>query len=101
MTTKEFPAFPVADTEDDTEPIVRAISPDGITPLKGASSREGVTQLGEDVLTAFDEARSRENGAIGRGPNRWYVEVHPEAFRGFVELVDHPWVRTVSEATLG
>ncbi|MGW0230564.1 phytanoyl-CoA dioxygenase family protein [Actinopolymorpha singaporensis] len=38
---------------------------------------------------------------MGRGPNRYYVEIHPEALRGFVELVDHPWVRGVAEAVLG
>ncbi len=58
-------------------------------------------QVREDVEAAFEEARSREGGAVGRGPNRYYVEMHPEALRGFVELVDHPWVRAVSEAVLG
>ena len=58
-------------------------------------------QLREDIDAAFEEARSREGGAVGRGPNRWYVEIHPEALRGFVDLVDHPWVRTVCETMLG
>jgi ectoine hydroxylase-related dioxygenase (phytanoyl-CoA dioxygenase family) len=53
------------------------------------------------VDAAFEEARSREGGAVGRGPERWYVEIHPEALRGFVELVEHPWVRTVCETILG
>ncbi len=102
MTTKEtLPSFPVPDSDYDTEPIVRDLYTDGITALKGAFSREWVEELDQDVLAAFDEARSRENGAVGRGPNRWYVEVHPEAFRGFVELANHPWVRIVSEAVLG
>jgi ectoine hydroxylase-related dioxygenase (phytanoyl-CoA dioxygenase family) len=102
MTTKEtLPSFPVPGSDYDIEPIVRDLYTDGITALKGAFSREWVEELGQDVLAAFDEARSRENGAVGRGPNRWYVEVHPEAFRGFVELANHPWVRTVSEAVLG
>jgi hypothetical protein len=102
MTTKESrPSFPVADSDYDTEAIVRDLYTDGITALKGAFSRDWVEELGQDVMAAFDEARSRENGAIGRGPNRWYVEVHPEAFRGFVDLADHPWVHTVSEAVLG
>jgi ectoine hydroxylase-related dioxygenase (phytanoyl-CoA dioxygenase family) len=102
MTTSEsIRSFPVADTGIDPEPILRDLYTDGLTALKGAFSREWVAELGEDVMAAFDEARSRENGAIGRGPNRWYVEVHPEALRGFVELANHPWVRTVSEAVLG
>jgi ectoine hydroxylase-related dioxygenase (phytanoyl-CoA dioxygenase family) len=102
MTISESaPSWPVRDTDIDPAPIVRDLYSDGITALKGAFSRDWVTQLGEDIDAAFAEARSRENGAIGRGPNRWYVEIHPEALRGFVELVDHPWVRTVSEAVLG
>jgi hypothetical protein len=28
------------------------------------------------------------------------VEIHPQALRGFVELVEHPWFRAVSEAVL-
>jgi hypothetical protein len=102
MTISETPpSFPVADTDYDTAPILRDLYTDGITALKGAFSREWVDRLGEDVAAAFTEARSRENGAIGRGPNRWYVEIHPQALRGFVDLVEHPWVRTVSEAVLG
>jgi ectoine hydroxylase-related dioxygenase (phytanoyl-CoA dioxygenase family) len=102
MTISEsVPSFPVSDTDIDPEPILRDLYTDGITALKGAFSRDWVAQLGEDVEAAFAEARSRENGAIGRGPNRWYVEIHPQALRGFTELVDHPWVRAVSEAVLG
>ncbi|CAA9373929.1 phytanoyl-CoA dioxygenase family protein [uncultured Nocardioides sp.] len=89
------------DQAHDFEAVRRTIEKDGVTGLKGAFSREWVAQLGEDVEAAFTEARSRENGAVGRGPNRWYVEIHPEALRGFVDLVDHPWVRGVSEAILG
>ena len=89
------------DQAHDFEAVRRTIEKDGVTGLKGAFSREWVAQLREDVEAAFTEARSRENGAVGRGPNRWYVEIHPEALRGFVDLVDHPWVRGVSEAILG
>ncbi len=88
-------------TEADREAAVEALMTDGLIARKGAFSREFVQRMREDVDAAFEEARSRENGAVGRGPNRWYVEVHPQALRGFVELVDHPWVRTVSKAVLG
>jgi hypothetical protein len=88
-------------TDADRSAAVEALMTDGIIGRPGAFSRAFVEQLREDVDAAFDEARSRENGAVGRGPNRWYVEVHPQALRGFVELVDHPWVRAVSEAVLG
>jgi hypothetical protein len=89
------------DARFDAEQIRRRLETDGIVALKGAFSLEWVQRLREDIDAAFEEARSREGGAVGRGPNRWYVEVHPEALRGFVDLVDHPWVRTVCETILG
>jgi hypothetical protein len=87
--------------QSERDAAVEALMTDGILGRKGAFSREFVQRMREDVDAAFEEARSRENGAVGRGPQRWYVEVHPQALRGFVELVDHPWVRAVSEAVLG
>ncbi len=86
---------------DDVERARRELHDAGISALRGAFTPEWVAQLREDVDTAFEEARSREGGAVGRGPQRWYVELHPQALRGFVELVDHPWVRGVCEAVLG
>lgn len=80
---------------------VAALYRDGIVGHKQAFAREWVGMLAEDVDAAFAEARSREGGAVGRGPHRWYVEIHPQALRGFVDLVEHPWVRAVSEAVLG
>ncbi len=74
---------------------------DGITSLRRALPLPLVDQLHEDVLTAFDEARSRHGGAVGRGPERWYVEVNPEQLRGFVDLATHPWVTGICEAVLG
>jgi ectoine hydroxylase-related dioxygenase (phytanoyl-CoA dioxygenase family) len=88
-------------TDADRSAAVEALMGDGIVARKGAFSREFVAQMREDVDAAFTEARSRENGAVGRGPNRWYVEMHPQQIRGFVELVDHPWVRMVCESVLG
>ncbi|HET7313063.1 phytanoyl-CoA dioxygenase family protein [Salinisphaera sp.] len=80
---------------------VRALYGDGIVGHKQAFERAWVRRLAEDVDAAFAEARGREGGAVGRGPHRWYVEIHPEALRGFVDLVDHPWVRAISDAVLG
>src|SRR3954464_861466 len=85
----------------DTAEIRHKLETDGIIALKGAFSREWVQQLREDIDAAFEEARSREGGSVGRGPNRWYVEIHPEALRGFVDIAAHPWFRTVSETILG
>ncbi|MFE9724892.1 phytanoyl-CoA dioxygenase family protein [Streptomyces sp. NPDC005794] len=73
----------------------------GITGHRGAFTPQWADAMREDIETAFAEARGREGGAVGRGPNRFYVEIHPEQLRGFVDLVDHPWVRAVSEAVLG
>jgi hypothetical protein len=80
---------------------VEVLHRDGITALKGAFPREWVEQCREDMMTAFWEAIQRPGGAVGRGPRRWYVETHPEAFRGFVELTTHPWVVSMCEAVLG
>jgi hypothetical protein len=88
-------------SETEIADAVTALYTDGIVGRKAAFSREWVQALHEDVMAAYDEARSRPHGAVGRGPNRWYVEIHPQALRGFVELASHPWVHAVSEAVLG
>ncbi|MGA5386998.1 phytanoyl-CoA dioxygenase family protein [Streptomyces pseudogriseolus] len=80
---------------------VEALYEDGITARKGAFTPEWADRLREDIEAAFDEARSRPGGAVGRGPHRYYVEIHPEQLRGFVDLADHPWVRSVCTAVLG
>ncbi|MGA5841484.1 phytanoyl-CoA dioxygenase family protein [Streptomyces pseudogriseolus] len=80
---------------------VEALYEDGITARKGAFTHEWADRLREDIEAAFDEARSRPGGAVGRGPHRYYVEIHPEQLRGFVDLADHPWVRSVCTAVLG
>jgi hypothetical protein len=74
---------------------------DGIIGLKGAFPREWVAALHEDVLALYADALTRPGGAVGRGPKRHYVEIHPERIRGFVDLATHPWVTAVSEAVLG
>ena len=84
-----------------TEELVRTLYRDGIVACRGAFSTEWVDRVREDVEAAFEEARSRPDGAVGRGPNRWYVEIHPEQLRGFVDLVEHPWVRELCTAVLG
>jgi len=88
-------------TTPDAAQIVHALTTDGVLGCQAAFERDWVDRLREDVEAAYAEARGRESGAVGRGRNRWYVEIHPQALRGFVELVDHPWVRAVSEAVLG
>jgi len=74
---------------------------DGIVGHKGAFSRAFAERMREDMMTAFWDAIHRPGGAIGRGPRRWYVEIHPQQFGGFVELVTHPWVVAMSKVMLG
>ncbi|MCZ4094158.1 phytanoyl-CoA dioxygenase family protein [Sinorhizobium psoraleae] len=80
---------------------VEALQRDGITGLKGAFSREWAEAMREDMMTAFWSAIQRPGGAVGRGPRRWYVEIHPQDLSGFVDLVTHPWVVDMCEAALG
>ena len=85
----------------DTAAIMGGLYGDGIIGLKGAFEREWVQALGEDIEVAFQDALKRPGGAVGRGPKRYYVEIHPEDIRGFADLVTHPWVTAVCEAVLG
>ncbi|WUB07768.1 phytanoyl-CoA dioxygenase family protein [Streptomyces longwoodensis] len=95
------PAITPSALDIDVTADVEALYSDGITARKGAFGVDWADTLREDVGVAFEEALSRPGGAVGRGPNRYYVEIHPEQIRGFVELVDHPWVRSVCAAVLG
>src|ERR1700710_105234 len=85
----------------DVATIMGGLYGDGIIALKGAFARPWVERLREDILTLFDEARQVPGGALPRGPERWYVEVHPERLRGFVDIATHPWFVAVCEAVLG
>lgn len=90
----EGPTYEVAD-------IMGPLYGDGFTALKSAFPREWVQQLHEDVVKLYAEALQRPGGAVGRGPKRHYVEIHPEDIHGFVDLTTHPWVVAVCEAVLG
>ncbi len=85
----------------DVAQIMGALYGDGITALKGAFSRAWAEQMREDIDRLFAELKERPGGLVGRGPARFYAEIHPEDLRGFAELVTHPWVVAVSEAVLG
>ncbi len=74
---------------------------DGIVALKGAFARDWVERMRGDMMAAFWEAIQQPGGTVGRGPRRWYVEIHPQAFGGFVDLCAHPWVTTMCSAVLG
>lgn len=85
------------DVTADVATLVR----DGIVGRRGAFEPAWVDQMRDDIDIAFADARARQGGAVPRGPQRWYVEIHPEQLRGFVALATHPWVVAVSTAVLG
>ena len=85
----------------DTAAIMGGLYGDGIIGLKGAFDRGWALRLDQDIATLFQDALDRPGGAVGRGPKRYYVEIHPEEIRGFVDLATHPWVVAVSQAVLG
>jgi hypothetical protein len=92
---------PATQSTYDISAIMGGLYGDGIIGLKGAFSREWAAQLGDDILRLYADALKRPGGAVGRGPKRHYVEIHPEDIRGFLELATHPWVAAVCEAVLG
>lgn len=87
--------------DEELEAAREALYTAGIVGRKGAFSWEWARELGEDVGVLFAEALERSGGAVGRGPNRYYVAISPERLRGFEALVTHPWVTGVCEAVLG
>lgn len=93
--------MPIQDNRYDVATIMGGLYGDGFIACKGAFSREWAQQLGQDIAVLFDEARSRPGGALNRGPNRFYVEIHPERLRGFTDIITHPWVVAVCTAILG
>jgi len=88
-------------TQFDTATIMGGLYGDGIVGHKGAFDRSWAQALGEDIERLFQDALDRPGGAVGRGRHRYYVEIHPEDIRGFVDLVTHPWVVAVCKAVLG
>lgn len=74
---------------------------DGIAAVPGALPRDWGVQLAEDFAVLFDEARSRPDGTVNRGTNRFYFTVHPERLRGFAAVAAQPMLRSLSSAVLG
>ncbi len=85
----------------DTAAIMAGLYGDGIIALKGAFERPWVERMRAEIGLLFEEARKIAGGALPRGPQRWYVEVHPERISGFVDIATHPWFVAVCEAVLG
>jgi hypothetical protein len=74
---------------------------EGIVGIAGAFDPDWADRLREDFEAAFAQARQQECGAVDRGPNRWYLAVHPAQVRGFTELASHPAVTGLCESMLG
>jgi hypothetical protein len=91
----------VAPKKYDVAEIMGGLYGAGFIGLKGAFSREFIQQMHGEILVLYSDALKRPDGAVGRGPKRHYVEIHPEDISGFVELATHPWVTEVCEAVLG
>jgi hypothetical protein len=91
----------INDAAYDVSHIMGGLYGDGIIGFKSAFSRSWVAQLHDDIWRAYEDALKRPNGAVGRGPKRHYVEIHPEDIHGFVDLATHPWIVAVCEAVLG
>lgn len=70
--------------DDEVSAAVDDIFTDGITARRSAFTIDWVAAMREDIDAAFAEAIMRPGGAVVRGPQRYYVEIHPQQFRGFV-----------------
>src|SRR4051812_45869275 len=89
------------DRNYDTAAIMGGLYGDGIIALKAAFQRPWVERMHAEVMALFEEARAIPRGALPRGPERWYVEVHLERIGGFADIATHPWFVAVCEAVLG
>src|SRR3954470_2099667 len=85
---------PAQESKFDIAAIMGGIYGYGIIGMKGAFPREWVAKVGEEIGELYKAALKREAGAVGRGRNRHYVEIHPQDISGFVDLITHPWVTT-------
>lgn len=83
-----------------TEDAASLVESDGYALCHGALEPGFVAQLRDEVGRVFADAHATGR-AVARGPERWYVEVHPEVIEGFVNIAAHPWVAGVAQAILG
>ncbi len=74
---------------------------DGFVGLPASFARSWAQGLRRDFEVLFGEASAHDGGLVSRGRNRWYLEVHPQRLRGFLDLVTHPLVTSLSEQMLG
>lgn len=88
-------------TDYDVAEIMGGLYGPGIIGLKAAFPRDWIERMAADIWAIWGEVKDLPGGALPRGPERFYVEVHPERIRGFVEIAMHPWFVAVCEAVLG
>ncbi|MEA3010633.1 MAG: hypothetical protein QOJ91_2325 [Sphingomonadales bacterium] len=91
----------IEERDYDTAAIMGGLYGDGIIALKGAFPRPWAERMREEIRILFEEAKGVPGGVLPRGPQRWYVEVHPERISGFADIAVHPWFVAVCEAVLG
>ena len=95
------PDKPSAPADHNPAAIMGGLYGDGFIASEGAFPREWVRRLGADIGVLFQEALAQPGGALPRGPNRYYVEIHPERLHGFIDIITHPWVQAVCRNILG
>jgi hypothetical protein len=78
-----------------------ALYRDGIVGLPGCFPTSWADALHADFDAAFTSARSYPGGTVNRGPNRYYFAVHPEAIRGFLDVVTHSAITSLCTEVLG
>lgn len=88
-------------TAADLSADLATLDRDGVVGRKAAVTVAFADAMRADMMRAFWAAIQRPGGAIGRGPRRWYVEIHPQDFGGFVALATHRWVTGMCERVLG
>ena len=66
-----------------------------VIALKAAFGVTFVEELRQDIEVLFEQALERPGGAVGRGPQRYYVEIHPET-AARLAVADGERVRVVS-----
>src|SRR4029078_161109 len=92
---------PVVMETPDITAAEQALYTDGVFGQKCVFSRAWAGELDEDLRTLFQEAIRTPDGALGRGPRRYYVEIHPDRPRGFRDIATNPWLTGVCERVLG
>ncbi|MFN3620268.1 MAG: phytanoyl-CoA dioxygenase family protein [Sphingorhabdus sp.] len=81
--------------------IMAGIYGDGIIALPNAYQPQLIDRIRASIDSLFAKARETPDGALPRGPHRYYVEVAPESIDGFTEIASHPWFLAVCDAVLG